>query len=260
MPRVNWSTDEITLALALYLRTPYNRIHPRNPEIQKLATYLGRTEGAVSKKLANLACFDPEVAQKGKKGFSHGSKLDPQVWNLYVGSDREISLDKLIEDCRLIGQKIDIPIDNAVFGIVEETIPVSTTEEEQVVKIRRGQAYFRQTVLCRYRYRCVVSGLNLPQMLEAAHILPWSDNETLRLVPQNGLALLPSLHKAYDLNLLGIDADGVVHISDALMDRSEEEPLKDFFKKISGQKIIVPSTVQVNREYLDLRYQTFLAQ
>ncbi len=54
MPRVNWSTDEITLALALYLRTPYNRIHPRNPEIQKLATYLGRTEGAVSKKLAFL--------------------------------------------------------------------------------------------------------------------------------------------------------------------------------------------------------------
>ena len=67
-----WSIDEITLALALYFRTPYSRISTRNPDIQALAAQLNRTPGSVSLKLGNLANLDLRVLQSGRKGFANG--------------------------------------------------------------------------------------------------------------------------------------------------------------------------------------------
>ena len=93
--RINWSVDEITLALALYFRTPYSRISPRNPHIQALARQLNRTSGAVSLKLGNLATLDKRLRESGKKGFANGSKNERVVWDAYVNTNGDITLQKL---------------------------------------------------------------------------------------------------------------------------------------------------------------------
>jgi len=63
--RKPWSKDELILAINLYCKTPFGKIHIKNPEIIELSNLLGRTPGSVSYKLANFASLDPSLAQKG---------------------------------------------------------------------------------------------------------------------------------------------------------------------------------------------------
>ena len=69
--RRNWTENEITLALALYMQMPYGRISTSYEPVRRLAAVLGRKPGAVSFKLANLAALDSRVAASGRKGFEH---------------------------------------------------------------------------------------------------------------------------------------------------------------------------------------------
>lgn len=43
---------------------PFGQIGAKNPKIQKLAVLIGRTPGAVSMKMCNLARFDPELQKE----------------------------------------------------------------------------------------------------------------------------------------------------------------------------------------------------
>jgi len=80
MPRKNWRRDELILAFNLYCKTPFGRIHIRNPEIIALAKLLGRTPSAVSWKLANFARLDPSLRARQIKGASHGGFTEIEVW------------------------------------------------------------------------------------------------------------------------------------------------------------------------------------
>ena len=50
-----WTRDEQLIALRLYMRTPFGRLHGGNPEIISLAGHLGRTPGALAMKASNFA-------------------------------------------------------------------------------------------------------------------------------------------------------------------------------------------------------------
>ena len=67
-----WTRNELILAINLYCKIPFGKIHTRNPQIIKLAEYLDRTPGSVSYKLANFASIDPSL---NRKGASNVSKL-----------------------------------------------------------------------------------------------------------------------------------------------------------------------------------------
>ena len=75
------------------------------------------------------------------------------------------------------------------------------------------------------RYRCMVSGCQLVDLLEAAHIRPYrgeNDNH-----PSNGLLLRADLHTLFDLDLLGIDPETLlVRLADPL------PQLDDWHKRI----------------------------
>lgn len=45
----NWSEDEVTLALMLYLSQPFGKLRSTNPDVKHLAALLGRSPGAVSR-------------------------------------------------------------------------------------------------------------------------------------------------------------------------------------------------------------------
>ena len=73
MPRTNWTREELIVAFNLYCKTPFGRIHIRNPEIIALAKTLGRTPSAVSWKLANFASLDQPTAASSKKRYGQNS-------------------------------------------------------------------------------------------------------------------------------------------------------------------------------------------
>ncbi|WP_252106809.1 MULTISPECIES: HNH endonuclease signature motif containing protein [unclassified Halomonas] len=88
------------------------------------------------------------------------------------------------------------------------------------IKTRKGQPYFRKKLLDRYEKTCIVTGCRIVSLLEAAHIVPHSKKGGYDL--DNGLLLRSDIHNLFDLNLLSIDGDGVLHVS-SLCQGSEYE-------------------------------------
>lgn len=72
-------------------------------------------------------------------------------------------------------------------------------------KARVGQQYFRKMVLANYGNKCCVTGMNVPEILRASHILPWADNVQNRMNPENGLCLSATYDAAFDKHLISFD-------------------------------------------------------
>ncbi len=87
--RRNWIREELILAINLYCKTPFGRIHNRNPEIIKLANLIDRTPSSVSYKLANFASIDPSLQ---RKGASNVSKLDIDVWKEFFNDWEKLGI------------------------------------------------------------------------------------------------------------------------------------------------------------------------
>jgi putative restriction endonuclease len=72
-------------------------------------------------------------------------------------------------------------------------------------------------------------------MIDACHITPWSSskNDTI----QNGIALTPTLHRAFDRALIGINADYQVVVSNSFVENGDSPyGLRQFH----GRKITLP--------------------
>mgnify|MGYP006906810210 CR=1 FL=1 len=70
-----WSRDEFILALDLYHRIGFGRINKTNPDIIKLAQFVGRTPSSIGMRLANFANCDPKLKERGVKGLDGAIKL-----------------------------------------------------------------------------------------------------------------------------------------------------------------------------------------
>ena len=68
----HWTKDELILAINLYCKLPFGKMHGRNPEIIQLANFIGRTPSSIALKLGNFASFDPTLKERGIKGASNG--------------------------------------------------------------------------------------------------------------------------------------------------------------------------------------------
>lgn len=79
------------------------------------------------------------------------------------------------------------------FDVVDDVPEIGEgTTVTAMVKVRVNQARFRRSVLASYSARCCISGLSVPQLLIASHIVPWSVDTRNRLNPQNGLFVFVS--------------------------------------------------------------------
>ncbi|MGW3572230.1 HNH endonuclease [Streptomyces sp. NPDC000941] len=73
------------------------------------------------------------------------------------------------------------------------------------VRERPGQRRFKLRVFQRYGPRCPLSGIAVPEMIEAAHLRPDADDGTDD--PRNGMPLNAALHRAFDAHLFAIAPD-----------------------------------------------------
>lgn len=79
--RRNWTREETTLALALYLRTPTSQITVTNPNVLMWAKAINRSAASVKMKLFNLASHDVRLRDKHLDSLKHGNRMDEEVWN-----------------------------------------------------------------------------------------------------------------------------------------------------------------------------------
>ncbi len=79
---------------------------------------------------------------------------------------------------------------------------------------RQGQPAFRRDVLQAYQRRCAVTGCQVEEVLEAAHIVGYRGPQTNHI--SNGILLRADLHTLFDLGMVSIDQDYRLIVSPGL--------------------------------------------
>ena len=213
--RRGWQRQELLLAFNLYCKTPFGRMHRNNAEIIALATLIGRTPSAVALKLVNFASLDPVHQQRNVSGLKNASRSDRAIFDEFQ-SDWE----KLAYESELSRQDYTPaqPSTTEVTDAEPSQFPIveSVTERTQLVRVRTVQSFFRSAVLASYEYRCAICGIGIQPLLNASHIIPWSEEVTRRADPTNGISLCALHDRAFDRGLLTIDKEMRVVISAAL--------------------------------------------
>lgn len=87
--------------------------------------------------------------------------------------------------------------------------------QQRAIKTRRGQPRFRALLRAAYGDRCAVTGSRVVDLLEAAHVIPHSEQTDYSV--RNGLLLRSDIHTLFDLGLLSIDGRFKVHLAHDLM-------------------------------------------
>lgn len=198
-----WSREELILALNLYLKLPFGKMHSRTPEIIKLAETIGRTPASIAIRLTNFASVDPFHQNRGIKGMSGGRRQVEPIWDEFV-NNRE---DLLFESERILAEKEEETIETKYSELLFETTHLIGEDRIREIKTRVNQNLFRQMVLANYDGKCAISGIDISDLLIASHIIPWSKSEKERLNPENGICLSALYDKAYDIGLITIDVD-----------------------------------------------------
>ena len=216
-----WTRPELMLAVELYCRTPFGRIHMRNPEIKELATALGRSPGSVGLKMVNFAALDETIEQKG---MSNVSEVDREVWSEFFAAPSKF-LDRVAS------------IKQTTYAIAEPEPRFNLREGQDVeytAKGRRNQDFFRRAVLAAYEGKCAVTGIGQPELLVASHIVPWAEDANLRVRPTNGICLNALHDRAFDKHLISFEDDMSMIVSKRLKLTAENMP---FFE---GRRLMAP--------------------
>jgi putative restriction endonuclease len=202
-----WTRDELLAAINLYCKTPFGRIHIRNPEIIALAKLFGRTPGSVSYKLANFASIDENL---DRKGASNVSNLDRAVWAEFFADWDGMVFESERRMAELRGTSLEA---EAALEKEEDIVIPEGKTREAVVRQRVNQGFFRRTVVSSYDGACCITGLAVPELLVGSHIVPWAADAGNRTNPRNGLCLNVLHDKAFDRGLIAVDEGNRVVVS-----------------------------------------------
>lgn len=117
--------------------------------------------------------------------------------------------------------------------------------------IRIGALPFRSRLMNAYQGRCAITESEVPQVLQAAHIVPYRGSHTDRI--DNGLLLRVDVHQLFDKNLIGIHpGTREIHIHKQLVGTE--------YAKFAGRHLAEPTInrQQPSRQRLEKRWKEFL--
>lgn len=230
MANAEWSRDEFLVTLDLYLNDDITE-DTSDPTIQETAELIDRTPDAVVYRLGNYRHLDPA----GSKGFENTGRPCVEIWQEFYGNESE--LHHAAEDARqrLAEAKADSTVStngdtemrdsfrepDEVRESSSQDTHISTGEGAVKRPTRRGQQDFRMAVRERYDDTCLLCDVSDPGLLQAGHILSWSDHEAPRGDPSNGILLCYTHHRAFDLGLFTITSEYEVRVQPGYDPRSE---------------------------------------
>ncbi|WP_134201306.1 HNH endonuclease signature motif containing protein [uncultured Algoriphagus sp.] len=171
-----------------------------------------------------------------------------KIKQLYFSFDK--FLNKNIKGNRMYSRSIDLYIEfldtNSLIPgkIIDQEIKtvfidskLTPTEKESIILSRRGQGSFRENIIKIWK-KCVISGYNDPRLLIASHIKPWNICENHERINRfNGLLLLPTYDKLFDLGFIGFNNSGKIQISNQLKNPEILQIRKNIKIKIIEEQI-----------------------
>jgi putative restriction endonuclease len=184
-------------------------------------------------------------------------KLSDELLALISFKNPNIKLD-LKEISNTLNKKIVtsyiIPSEEALEFNDEGIYSSSGKDERQTIKIqikaRRGQAKFRNDLRKRFGNKCVVTGCEILDILEAAHINPYRGGEDNN--PKNGLLLRADIHTLFDLNLIGIEPETLkIHI---------HKKIKSQYSDFHLRPLLIIGLKKPSNEAISTRWEEFKAR
>lgn len=152
---------------------------------------------------------------------------------------------------------------------VAETLEVSAEEVEAFRKKIENKSYevgdayataktrgsaqraFAEAVKCNYESRCAITGIGTKDFLIAAHIVPWSLDQSIRLDPSNGICLSVLMDRAFESGYILIDNDLTVRVNWGKV--GDDSALGDQLKAYDQTKLRAPKAEPPKPEYLQRR-------
>jgi len=193
------------------------------------------------------------AALKSYKEFLILHQYKDKLWEVY----NETCVDPQELGKRLSQKKLE----SARDLLPREGLDPSSKEGKDAlreVKTRVNQDFFREMILCDYKTQCCVTGLNIPDVLRASHIVGWADDATNRMNPANGLCLSATYDAAFDRHLISFDEDYRMIFSPVLKDFYTNQAFKTQFLAFKGQKIILPKKFKPDLGLLEKHRQKML--
>lgn len=244
-----WTWEERLVVFNLYCKLSFGKFHRNNQSVIDIAALIQRTPSAVAMKLVNFASLDSYHQSRGVKGLQNVSKADVEAWQHFTenwghaGEESERLLEKLQQE------------QNRHKSIIY-TQDYETTRKS-VVSVRRGQKFFRETVINDYNYQCCICGISISELLVASHIIAWRDRNDIRLNPHNGLCLCGLHDKAFDTGLIAIDSKYKVKVFSGIRDYLPNVALEKNIKSYDGMEITLPEKFKPKIEFLQYHSDTY---
>lgn len=224
----------------------YDNTHSTRVQAGDIFVYLDKRQGysftatGAIKKIAERLPTAAEAERRSKVRTIYMAELEDMLW-----FDKPLSISPItkngksnraqlgIIDVNLLGWSHSIPalgeaMYQAIMDLAQaENILTNELPSEQnysvpdvwgKTKVRRAIALFTNTVLTRHSNRCVVCGTQLSEVMEAAHLSPYSSDRNNRANPSNGICACAFCHRALDRRLIAISPDGTLQISNDIDD------------------------------------------
>ena len=104
--------------------------------------------------------------------------------------------------------------DSAYVESIKNNDQIPETERKAIIQSRVGQGTFRKFLFDKYHGRCIITGINHPNLLVASHIKPWAvSSNKERLSVDNGLLLSATYDRLFDSGLITFDRQGKIFLS-----------------------------------------------
>ena len=201
----------------------------RDNGVENLGQLISRTDLYKSKHTKNKLVSNPEIGcillkdpefyddENFKSDKSIGINFPKQVVKIKYFRKKE----------KEIFKETELKIDKS-FDLIDSN---KAKRKQLTQKERKGQAAFRRNILNIYENSCAITGIKQKEVLEAAHIQGYVNEESNHI--QNGICLRVDIHKLFDNGLISINGDYRVVVSSML--KSTE------YEKINGKKIKLPN-------------------
>lgn len=247
-----WTRDELILAFNLYLKLPFGKLHSRNSDVIQLARIIGRTPNSIALRLVNFASVDPYHQNRGVVGMRGGIKQVQPIWEEFVQNKETL----IFESEKILAEKENQTIETKFSDLLADSADLKGDTKVREIKTRINQNVFRQIVLANYSGKCAITGIDIPDLLFASHIVPWAENETERLNPENGICLSSLYDKAFDKGLIGVNVKYEIIFSDDLKKKHQHQYFMNYFSSIEKKKLNLPERYLPKKEFLQYHLDT----
>lgn len=242
-----WTREELILAFNLYLKIEFGKTHKTNSQVIELANLINRTPSAVGMRLGNFASLDPYHQNRGVGGLQNTGKQVQEIWEEFVDNKEEL----IYESEQILAKKQHSTIEEKYTALLFDIKDLKGETKIRAVKTRVNQSVFREMIMANYTSKCAITNIDIPDLLFASHILPWSKNEEERLNPENGICLSALYDRAFDKGYISFDKNHKVLISSSLKKKDGFSYYQNNFASIENKKLNTPLKYFPKKEFLE---------